>query len=122
MSHRPASAFRVTTHPIIQGQVSSTGSNPWAWLHQLSLERWEELIEANLLETTDEENTSFYVVKDGSDVVLECPRDVAMQAYRDVLAGKTTPSASGALASATVKKLQTAGGMRMRSTVSESFM
>ena len=122
MSHRKPSSFRVTAHPILTGQLQSN-QDPWNWLHHLSLERWEELIEANLQEATDEENTMFYVVKDGSDVVLECPRDIAMQAYSDVLAGKTTASTGpGPLGAAIVKKLQTAGGMRMRASASESFM
>jgi hypothetical protein len=121
MSHRKPSAFRVTAHPIISGQLQS-GSNPWAWLHQLSLERWEELIEANLQEDASEENKVFYVVKPGSDLVLECPSDIALQAYSDVLAGKTAPTGPGPLAAATVKKLQSAGGLRVRPASSESYM
>lgn len=117
---RKASTFRVTAHPIITGQHVQN-HNPWAWLHSLTVERWEELIQANLDEQGGDDSV-FYVLKPGSDDVLECPREIALQAYEDVLAGKTTPSGPGPLASATIKKLQTAGGSRMRASASESFM
>jgi hypothetical protein len=124
MSNQKPAKFRVCAHPIIRGQLN-TNQNQWAWLYQLSIERWEELIQANMdEEQTEENNTTFYVVKPDSEQVLECPRDIALQAYSDVLSGKTAPAPNGPLANATIKKLNTLGGMRIRPTLtsSESFM
>ena len=117
---KKASTFRVSAHPIIQG-LTSSNQNPWAWLHTLSIQEWEELIELNMDEKTDDDDM-FFVVKPGTEDVLDCPREIALAAYQDVLAGKSTPAGPGPLSNATVKKLVNSGGTRMRAAASESFM
>jgi len=124
MSHLKASSFRVCRHPIIR-QDNKNNSTPsqWAWLYQLPIERWDQLIEANIQEEeSGADDSVFYVMKPDSDQVIECPREIALQAYRDVLDGKTAPAPSGALSTSTIKKLADKAGLKMRNSASESFM
>ena len=116
-----ASAFRVTAHPAIGGKSAGQTSTKWDWLHALSIEQWEDLINANLEEDRPADDTSFFVMKPGAEEVLDCPRDVALAAYQDVLQGKTTPSGSGPLATSKVRQLPTSGS-RMRASVGLSYL
>ena len=121
MSHLKASSFRVTQQPQLLGKGPLSSANPWAWLHALSVEEWEQLIEINMEENGDD-GDNFLVVKPGSEEVQDCPRDIALRAYQDVLAGKTTaPAGQGPIAHVGSIKLPT-GGSRMRASVSDSFL
>ena len=107
------SSFRVSCHPVLKR--TSQPASEWDWLYNVPIQKWEDMVQANLDDQGESADlTVFYVLKpmpNGEEEALECPGDVALRIYEDVLTGKRAPTTS---INNMIKKVITAGGNRIR--------
>lgn len=122
--HQKAPSFRVRSNPGIRSTPPKQAGE-WDWLYGLTVQEWDELVQANVDDQGEEsKSTTFFVVRPGTNDVLECPIETAMKIYEEVLAGRVTPSPApmgfGNVPGITKVKVSSSGG-RMHVACRESF-